>query len=128
MMLNGASDTNLFIIKVLYFSMLNNFMGKIWEFFIKMNYEKRCYQMNELKDFFKCFYPHDSSIEDWFTSYHKDDDELSNGLWFSCLMPCKIGSMLIERNDFILVDRSTGTIVGVLKSLDAKGKIQIIGE
>lgn len=38
--------------------------------------------MNELKDFFKCFYPHDSSIEDLFTIPNSNQDELGGNLVF----------------------------------------------
>lgn len=82
--------------------------------------------MNELKDFFKCFYPHDSSIEDWFTMPNPNQDELGGGIWFSCIKACKVGSMLVEKNDFILIDRQNGKIVAVLKSIGENEKIQIL--
>lgn len=83
--------------------------------------------MNELKDFFKCFYPYDSSVEECFTMPNQDE-QLNSGLWFSCILACKVGSTLIEKGDFILVDRSNGKIVAVLKSIQENEKIQIIEE
>lgn len=48
------------------------------------------------------------------------------GIWFSCLKACKVGSMLVEKNDFILIDRQNGKIVAVLKSIGENEKIQIL--
>lgn len=48
------------------------------------------------------------------------------GIWFSCIKDCKIGSTLVEKNDFILIDRSNGKIVAVLKGIEDSEKIQII--